>query len=311
MSDSTYCGGCGTEVAGPCRQALSRRGCIKVHWECWSDCNLNCPFCYRSIARPLETDQALLLLRVIRTAGIQSIVFAGGDPSIRNDLNDIVGAARDLEMRIEIQTNGHRVRPRLLEVLRKADMVGLSLDGEDAETHDRMRQKPGNFRRVLELMAALDEAHVPMIVRTVVTKVNVERIIGLCEVLSNVRHLTRWSIMEFIPAGQGALTSAVYSIDRGLFNRAFFAIERRFPRENVVQAYRVEDRIGVYCLIGPDGQVFGTAGPGAAASHPVAGHALTNHIAAWSERLCFDTQRHEKRYGADEVRSQLIASDLR
>lgn len=36
-----------------CRDAFKRIGLSKLHWECWSDCNLHCKFCYRTVDTPL------------------------------------------------------------------------------------------------------------------------------------------------------------------------------------------------------------------------------------------------------------------
>ena len=291
-------------MAPECHNTLKRKGCIKVHWECWSECNLGCPFCYRTMGAPLTTEQALLLLRVVHTAGVRSIVFAGGDPSIRGDIGQLVSAARELEMRVEIQTNAHHVRPEFLTILRTVDMVGLSLDGEDAETHDQMRQKPGNFQRVVDLLASLNEAEVPVIVRTVVTNVNFARIRGLGDVLTQFQNLRRWSLMQFTPAGMGALHRATYSIDRASFDSTVSAIKSSFQRQDLVHAYPIEDKPGVYCLVTPDGKVFGTTPTTNGGLYPVAGNALTDHISGWAERLPFDAERHWRRYGADAVRSR-------
>jgi MoaA/NifB/PqqE/SkfB family radical SAM enzyme len=310
MSDASFCGGCGTEVAPECRNALRRLGCIKVHWECWSDCNLACPFCYRSRGTPLTTAQGALLLRVVRTAGVASVVFAGGDPSIRADLDKMVAVARQHSMRIEIQTNAHHVRPRFLELLQTVDMVGLSLDGEDAETHDQMRRKPGNYRRVLNLLATLDEAGVPLIVRTVITKENYRQITGLCEVLSGIRNLTRWSLMEFSPTGGGTIHSAEYSLDRFLFDETVRIVKAKFPRREIVESYSLDDKVGVYCLVSPDGRVFGTGTTTVAGVYPIAGHVLSDHIADWVARLPFDADHHVRRYGADAQRSVYSTSAL-
>lgn len=79
MLTAEFCGACRDQVDERCRGSLLSAGVQKVHWECWSHCNLRCDFCYRTMSPPLDTEQASLLLRGIRTGGANTLVFAGGD----------------------------------------------------------------------------------------------------------------------------------------------------------------------------------------------------------------------------------------
>jgi hypothetical protein len=52
-----FCGGCQeAPIIEECNNSLGRRGLKKAHWECWSECNLDCPFCFRTrghLLRPI------------------------------------------------------------------------------------------------------------------------------------------------------------------------------------------------------------------------------------------------------------------
>ena len=106
----------------------------------------------------------------VRTGGAHGIVFAGGDPSIRPDICSLFEFARSIGLLVEVHTNAQCIRAEFLELLREADLVGLSLDGPDAETHDGFRGKPGNFDKVLTVLHQLSESGTPIVVRTVVAK---------------------------------------------------------------------------------------------------------------------------------------------
>src|SRR5215472_11967938 len=150
--NNQYCAGCGaTTVRTECLNSFRRLGLIKVHWECWSNCNLPCEFCYRTLGQALPTDEAKRLISAVRTGGVETIVFAGGDPSIRPDICELVSSAREQALNVEVQTNAQYTSEEFLHALRTVQLVGLSLDGPNQDVHDAFRGKPGNFERVLRL----------------------------------------------------------------------------------------------------------------------------------------------------------------
>ncbi|MDO5373175.1 MAG: radical SAM protein [Corynebacterium glutamicum] len=90
-----------------CHNSFKEKGIVKVHWETWSDCNLGCAFCYRSIATPLTTAKAKKLLSALSWCGVNTVVFAGGDPTLRKDLPELISFAAKLLLKVEVQTNAH------------------------------------------------------------------------------------------------------------------------------------------------------------------------------------------------------------
>lgn len=221
------CGGCTDNVRSECQGSFARIGAHKVHWECWSDCNLNCPFCYRTRGTPLKTDHAEKLLAAIAASGVKTVVFAGGDPSLRRDIGYLLAYARELGLITEVHTNGQYAPERYRLALTGSDYVGLSLDGPIAELHDSFRGKPGNFKRVLDLFDFLEEAAIPMIVRTVVARPNYTRVADIGGLLARRRNLISWNLLEFSPVGSGYRNRLHYQLDRTQFNEAADkAIER-------------------------------------------------------------------------------------
>src|SRR5206468_9954060 len=95
------------------------------------------------------TTHAKNLISSVSTSGVQTIVFAGGDPSIRPDISSLIRFARELALRVEVQTNAHHTPKEFLKELQSVELVGLSLHGPNAAVHDAFRNKIGNFERVL------------------------------------------------------------------------------------------------------------------------------------------------------------------
>jgi MoaA/NifB/PqqE/SkfB family radical SAM enzyme len=277
--EANYCGGCRpTEISIDCRDSFARLGVLKVHWECWSNCNLSCGFCYRSQGAALDPQDGRRLIAAVRAAGAKRIVFAGGDPSLRPDIGVLVPWAKYLGLRVEIQTNGHHVRPAFKEALLEADLIGLSLDGATAEAHDRFRSTRGNFRRVLELLDFLERQDIQVIVRTVVTRRNYDDILDLGERLRGRKNLCRWSLLEFSPVGLGYRNQELYRLARPAFDELVETAYDRYSKDVAIDVYRLENKVGTYLLITPSGMVYGTEESTENGIYPPVGSILQHHL---------------------------------
>ena len=67
-----------------------------VVWNCTRRCNLKCVHCYSQSAdkdydNELSTDQGLALLEDLAEFGVPVVLFSGGEPLLRANLNDTTG----------------------------------------------------------------------------------------------------------------------------------------------------------------------------------------------------------------------------
>jgi MoaA/NifB/PqqE/SkfB family radical SAM enzyme len=217
------CGGCELSDRGPrsrCRDAFKAVGLRKMHWECWSDCNLHCPFCFRTEDRPVETECALKLIDICRYGGAVKLVFAGGDPSLRADLPVLVDHAADVGFSVEVQSNFQIFRPALKSRLRsgKVCLSGISLDGASPDSHDRFRATRGNFNAVVSALDFHEKYGLPVIVRSILTSANEGEFSQLARLVSKYSVVQRWSLLEFSPVGLGFANRRQYEISRERFD---------------------------------------------------------------------------------------------
>jgi len=116
-------------------------------------CNLECTYCTQKepdvFSQELPTRETIEILRIIRRE-TDSILFTGGEPLLRADIEDLVAAARrDLKFRsVLLVTNGTLLHKRL-EMLDSLHGLIVSLDSLTADPEDPA-SKSGNVRRVLE-----------------------------------------------------------------------------------------------------------------------------------------------------------------
>jgi len=147
--------------------ALKRYGeknCIPVAatFSVTHRCSLDCRHCFFD-KRPATADGELTLTEIerifdeLRDAGVLYLTLTGGEPFLRNDLIDIIAAARKRRFAVSILTSGYLCDDRALDAFAALwpESVQVSLYGPDGATHDRFTGVPGSFDRALRTLRGL------------------------------------------------------------------------------------------------------------------------------------------------------------
>lgn len=147
-------------------------------------CNLRCAHCFVDFTPapeiPLERFQELGR----EMGSLYWLDIAGGEPFLREELPQIVGAF-EAEI-VQIPTNGSRpaaFAAAAREVVRQARArvaVSISIDGLE-DLHDRIRGRPGLWGKAWETFDALREQGIPLKINTVLTNQNQGEILKLME----------------------------------------------------------------------------------------------------------------------------------
>lgn len=118
-------------------------------------CGYRCWHCYN--AGRSQQDMPLALLREMapqfQALGAATVTLSGGEPLLREDLEEIVGAFDDRSCAV-LNTTGWGLTEERARRLRDRGLfgMGVSLDTTDPEEHDRLRGKPGAFRAAMEAL---------------------------------------------------------------------------------------------------------------------------------------------------------------
>lgn len=128
-------------------------------------CNLQCLHCYSdsgpSVRGALDVD---VLARVVEEAaalGYGVLGVSGGEPLMYPGLVPLLRAAKDAGMRTTVTTNGLLLTERrIASLVGLVDVLAISVDGAPG-THDRIRDRPGAFERVVQRIPGVAASGIP------------------------------------------------------------------------------------------------------------------------------------------------------
>lgn len=142
-------------------------------------CNLKCMGCYAGEYSQQDDLPAEVFDRVLREGkelGVHMVVLLGGEPFVYKPLLDLFAAHSDVAFMV--YTNGTTITRRLAQRLLELGNVVpiISLEGFEEET-DARRGK-NTFQRVMKAMDVLREHRIPFGFSSMVTRQNVDTIVG-------------------------------------------------------------------------------------------------------------------------------------
>jgi radical SAM protein with 4Fe4S-binding SPASM domain len=119
-------------------------------------CNNDCSHCYNARERnfgEMDTNQWKRVIDRTWELGIPHVVFTGGEPSLRNDLPELIAHAEHNGQITGMNTNARRLSdPRFVEQLVRAglDHVQITVESHDPEIHDGMVRAHGAFAQTIK-----------------------------------------------------------------------------------------------------------------------------------------------------------------
>jgi len=149
-------------------------------------CNLACDHCYMDAetrldggAGELTTDEVSTLLDEIATRSNETmVVLTGGEPLVRNDLEQLVRHGSDLGLSMVVGSNGVLLTEQRVQSLKTAGAmgIGISLDSLDPHSHDQFRGASGSWEKTLAGMDHCRNHGLPFQVHFSVTENNAHEV---------------------------------------------------------------------------------------------------------------------------------------
>jgi MoaA/NifB/PqqE/SkfB family radical SAM enzyme len=208
---------------------------------------------------PLSTAVAKHLISQCAEKRVEWFVFGGGDPLLRDDLPILLAHSSKEGLKNDLQTNGLLLNQRMFDsIYQHVDRIGLSIDGEDETVHDSIRQCHGHLNTVIKALDGCEKAGIPVVIRTTVLKLNLGKLVGIGNILSNYSCIRKWSIREFSPLGRGLINKSKHFVSRKAFLDEVNEITKINSRLLNIPILPVtaDEMNGCYCLITVDGQFY-------------------------------------------------------
>lgn len=198
-------------------------------WEVTRACALACRHCRASAEdrrdpRELSFEQGCRLIDDVARMGTPLIIFTGGDPLQRDDLEDLCrhAVARGLRVGTIPAATPRLTRERILS-LKAAGVhqLAISLDGPDAARHDAFRRIEGTFDQAMRGVQWIREAGVPLQINTVFGAWNANEFDEMAERVASLEPVF-WEVFFLVPTGRGSeLTGCAAEQMEALFARLY------------------------------------------------------------------------------------------
>lgn len=150
----------------------------------------------------LPTQTILDLLSECSELGATNFHVFGGEPFLRDDLEEIFSYAFDLDFTLSIATNGICVTQKDLEWLQRFNpFVGITLHGPQA-FHDKFTKMGGAYEKSLDTLKAALRMNLNVGVMTCITQLNFDQYYSWMQLLVDLGVQT-FFILYFSPLGRG------------------------------------------------------------------------------------------------------------
>jgi AdoMet-dependent heme synthase len=190
-------------------------------WEMTRACTLACPHCRAAACADrhpdeLTTAEGLRLLREAAEVGPGIIIFSGGEPLLRPDLEELAAAAGQLGHVPVVATNdGLLLDERRIASLISAGVrrFSFSVHFPDEASADTFTCRPGSYVATLEALARLQTHGMSFQINTTVMPGNHQRLAEMRE-WALARGAAAWHLFFVVPTGRARVTGATVSLEQ-------------------------------------------------------------------------------------------------
>lgn len=170
-------------------------------------CNNNCAHCYVGRENPfpeMEKGDWKKVIKRLWDIGIPHITFTGGEPTLRNDLTELIEYAEEIGLVTGLITNGRLLSQELVSELVSAglDHIQITIESYSEETHNKMVKADGWKETVKGIKNCLNSP-LYVLTNTTLTRDNCD------EIEKNVTFLKSIGLEKF------AYNSLIYSGNGG------------------------------------------------------------------------------------------------
>ncbi len=157
------------------RRLMGRKSPFQMTLSLTNRCNFKCEYCDIPLQKrdELSVEEWCAAIDELRAGGMGRVSLIGGEPLIFDGVDRIVQHLSASGVHVAMNSNGWLV-PQMLDVVRKLNLICLTLDGPKA-VHDGQR-RVGSYDKVLTAIDAVKSVGVPLVTMTVLTPSGVQNL---------------------------------------------------------------------------------------------------------------------------------------
>ena len=183
---------------------LKLKAPLSICWQITTKCNLNCKYCISSSGcngiYGLDTNTAKRIINQFGELGVNRLDFTGGEPLLRTDLGQLIDCAKENNISTIVTTNTLLLTNKNIEVLKKADLVQISIDGPQ-HIHD-MQRMAEVYETTIKNIKKLQEAGCKIRINSFIFNSNKKYVDDLMKLSKQLGVFSHLFIM-FAPQGRG------------------------------------------------------------------------------------------------------------
>lgn len=223
-----------------------------LFWECTTSCNLNCIHCGSDCSKDSRqkdmpfTDFLKAIVTIENPAKNFTVVFTGGEPLLRKDIESCGKELRKRGFRWSMVTNGFLYNEERHISLMNAGLGALtmSLDGLK-DSHNWLRNNPKSFEKVDKAIGlAASSSRLNFDVVTCVNQRNINELENIRQYLIG-KGVKSWRLFTIIPIGRAADNPELLLTD-SQFKKLLNFIELSREKDELDVKFSCEGYVGCY-----------------------------------------------------------------
>ena len=180
-----------------------------IAWEITRACAFACKHCRADAQHgrdPLEltTQEGFQLIDRLAEFGSPILIFTGGDPMMRRDLNELIAYSTEKGLRCSLTPTATSLPTvERFQQVKEAGIrrIALSLDAPSSQVHDEFRQVKGSWDRTMRILHNAEKIGLSVQVNTTVSTFNhllLPEMVPFVEEVGAVQ----WSVFFLVPTGR-------------------------------------------------------------------------------------------------------------
>ncbi|MHA1507280.1 MAG: viperin family antiviral radical SAM protein [Promethearchaeota archaeon] len=235
-----------------------------INFHITQRCNYKCDFCFSTFdqnSHELSEIEQFELIKELTDNGCEKLNFAGGEPTLVQNLPNLIEFSKDLGVFTSLISNGTGLTKKFLKnIYKNIDLIGLSIDSSIEEinyqlgrclTRNNEKIKPySHINLIKNRVELINKYSIRLKINTVVTSLNWDE--DLTDLIS-LLHPKRWKIFELtlLNNAKCSFLSKFESIKKWQFDKFIQTHKNLNP---IVESNDISNES--YLMITPNGKFF-------------------------------------------------------